>query len=132
MIWMLFVAALQAPSGWQYVVPGSWTPFAISDDDRTMILSQPRSTAAPRMWFRNEYKEGVNPEGVRSARGLMEADCEGGRVRFLESHIFMQPNLVGESERESPSQEWSYPAPQTFAEHQLRLICQSPAPTPGV
>ncbi len=129
MIGALLAAVLQVGPSWSYVEPGRWQPFAIADDDRTFILFQPRTTTAPRMWFRSEYKDGVNPEGVRSARALMEADCVEGRVRFLESHTFQQQNLLGDSVREFPSQDWSYPAPQTFAELQLRLVCQTQPPT---
>ena len=131
MVWAILLAVLQIGPSWSYVLPGHWTVFMVADDDQTLVLAQPGDTALPRMWFRSEYKEGVNPEGVRSGRGLMEADCEGRRVRFLESHTFLRPNLLGESVREHPSQDWSYPAPQTFAAMQLQLICQRAVQTPG-
>ena len=131
MAWAIILAMFQIGPSWSYVLAGHWTVFMVADDNQTLVLAQPEVTASPRMWFRNEYKEGVNPDGVRSARALMEADCEDGEVRFLESHTFSQPNLLGESIREHPSQDWSYPAPQTFAATQLQLICQRAVQAPG-
>lgn len=108
---------------WGEVEAGSWTYEAASADGNTIMFSREGSAPAGHRWFRYEYKPNTNPP-LRSLRSLVQADCATGQTITIQSEWFSGANLRGQGTVEVQGQGWNYPAPDTFQEIQMSIICR--------
>lgn len=107
-------------------IPGDWEVQGSSSDKTLWLLTRPATGEGDRIWTRWEYpvlKPG--PNGERSVRQLQDHDCQGGRVRVLQTTYFGEPNLRGRIIGEMAETSWVYVAPGTFDERTHALACAS-------
>lgn len=80
-----------------------------------------------RVWTRLEYFHPypVDDQVMRSARTLVEIDCEEHRSRALASEIYAGSNLIGKrKDQTKAAAEWSYIAPNTSMSQVAHDVCE--------
>ncbi|WP_370237851.1 surface-adhesin E family protein [Brevundimonas sp.] len=123
MIGLLLLFALQDPS-WQGIRLDGWTFHSESASGEALFFTLPAPGSRPRLWVRVETRQGFD-SAYRSGRTLMEANCEDGSLRRVQTETFLLPNLAGPADQ-SQSGEWFYPGPGTYDEAAFNLICETP------
>lgn len=73
--------------------------------------------------MRYEFAENNMANGeYRSMRALVEADCDGFRLRSRQTTSFTGANLSGEGVN-SEGEDWFFPGPDTLHEAVLTMAC---------
>ena len=58
-----------------------------------------------------------------SAMSLVEVDCPGGRMRYLQGAYYTQPDLGGSVTTDTTITPWEYPPPDTIIARFFIVAC---------
>ena len=115
--WPGQLARLAPP--FDYIDIGDWTSRGVGGTELTLLTQAARQPN--HIWVRWEYLAPSN--GVRSARDLVEVDCETWRTRIVQHTTFSRANLAGLIQTVDVPQTWSAQAPGTLGELVLETAC---------
>lgn len=125
MIAVVLLAILQSAT-WNDLRADGWDYVGEADTHQMVAFTRPFQGGAKRLWVRMEFApDHPNAYGYRSMRTLVEADCDAGRLRSLQSTSFRLPNLSGESIADTSPAAPFYPPPDTIHEIVFDAICDA-------
>ncbi len=111
----------QLPPGWEFIQLRGWTYIQPGNDYIVLMMAarQPNH-----IWVRYETKSASSASTFRSWKELIEVDCNGWRIRAVESDIFSEHNLEGLIVRPYQEGRWMVPTPNTTGELPLLGLCE--------
>lgn len=122
----LALAIILQVAAWEGVEADGWTYRGEATSGQMLYFTRPVARVTDRLWVRFEYTpDHPNSYGFKSTRALIAADCEGGRLRSLQTTSFQERNLEGES-ASAGEEDWFYPGPDTVHAMTFELICGEP------
>ncbi len=107
------------PPGWASIETQGWT-FVDFDHETLMFVRAARQPM--HIWTRFESKTPL-VEDKFSWRSLVQVDCSNWRRRTLNSSYYERNNLSGSAFLDDQPEDWIYPAPDSFGEVPLLVLC---------